>query len=83
MSKTAKTKLSTKGQVVLPKAIREALNLTSGSELYVEVQDGTVVMRPVRRTTIDDVVGMLQWHGPPKSLDDMETAIAAGARETQ
>ena len=83
MSNTVKTTLSTKGQVVLPKPIRDALNLTNGSELVVEVHDGTVVMRPVRRTTVDDVVGMLQWNGEPKSLEDMDAAIAAGARESR
>lgn len=75
------TKLSTKGQVVLPKDVRESLGLSSGAELEVEVRDGLVILRPIRRTSVDDLLGMLPWSGEPKSLEDMEDAIAQGARE--
>ncbi|MFT4624392.1 MAG: AbrB family looped-hinge helix DNA binding protein [Myxococcota bacterium] len=77
----ALTKLSTKGQVVLPKEVRDTLGLSTGTELEVEVRDGVVLLRPIRKTTVDDILGMLPWSGPPKSLDDMEQAIAKGARE--
>ena len=32
--------------------------------------------------TLDMVAGCLKWDGPPKSLADMEAAIARGATET-
>lgn len=79
----ALTKLSTKGQVVLPKDIRDTLGLSSGTELEVEVRDGLVVLRPIRKTTVDDLAGMLPWTGEPKSLEEMEEAIAQGARESR
>ena len=75
------TKLSTKGQVVLPKAIRDTLGVSSGTEFEVEVRDGVLLLRPIRTTTVDDLLGLLPWSGEPKSLEDMEEAIAAGARE--
>lgn len=77
----ALTKLSTKGQVVLPKEVREALGLSTGTELEVEIQDGAVLLRPIRKTRVDDLLGMLPWSGPPKSPDDMDEGIARGARE--
>ena len=77
----ALTRLSTKGQVVLPKDVRETLGLSSGTELEVEVRDGLVVLRPIRKTTVDDLLGMLPWSGEAKSLEDMEDGIAQGARE--
>ncbi|BEP17344.1 AbrB/MazE/SpoVT family DNA-binding domain-containing protein [Pyrofollis japonicus] len=36
-----------KGIIVLPKAVREALNIVEGSLLQVEVRDGEVVLRPL------------------------------------
>jgi len=75
------TKLSTKGQVVLPKEVRDTLGISSGTELEVEVRDGVVLLRPIRKTTVEDLVGMLEWSGPAKTLEEMEEAIAKGAAE--
>lgn len=75
------TKLSTKGQIVLPKEVRDALGLASGTEFEIEIHDGTVLLRPIRKTTVDDLHGMLPWSGSAKSLEEMEQAIARGARE--
>jgi len=75
------TKLSTKGQVVLPKEVRDTLGISSGTELEVEVRDGVVLLRPIRKTTVDDLLGMLEWSGPARTLEEMEEAIAKGAAE--
>ncbi len=73
--------MSTKGQVVLPKDVRETLGISSGTQLEVEVRDGVVLLRPIRNTTVEDLLGLLAWPGEAKSLDDMEQAIARGAKE--
>jgi len=73
--------MSTKGQVVLPKDVRDTLGISSGTELEVEVRDGVVLLTPIRKTTVDDLIGMLPWTGKPKTLEDMEQAIARGAKE--
>ena len=75
------TRLSTKGQVVLPKDVRERLALTTGTELEVEVLEGAILLRPIRRVTVDDLLGLLRWDGPPKSIEDMDQAGAPRARE--
>ncbi|HEX9341312.1 MAG TPA: AbrB/MazE/SpoVT family DNA-binding domain-containing protein [Thermoplasmata archaeon] len=41
-----KRKLGPKGQVVIPKDIRERLSLTEGAILNFEVEDDTIVVRP-------------------------------------
>ncbi len=79
----ALTKLSTKGQVVLPREVRDTLGLASGTEFEVEVEDGAVVLRPIRNTTVDDLLGLLPWSGPPKTQVEMDDAIAQGARESR
>jgi len=39
-------RVSGKYQVVIPKKIREALNISKGDELVVSVKDGQILMRP-------------------------------------
>lgn len=74
------TVVSTKGQVILPKAIRERRHWQAGTELLVEeTKDGVLLKaKPVfPRTTFEDVRGMLKYKGPPKTLEEMDAAITA------
>jgi AbrB family looped-hinge helix DNA binding protein len=78
------TRLSSKGQVILPKAVREARNWQPGTEFTVEEVDDGVLLRPVKPfkpTTLEEVVGCTGYKGPAKSLEDMERAIARGVKE--
>lgn len=78
------TKLSSKGQVVLPKTIRDELAWPVGADLTVEREDDAVVLRrkdAIRPTTIEEVAGMLKYNGPPVTLEDMEKAIDDAMRE--
>ena len=51
--------LTNKGQVTIPKAIRESLGLRSGDKLeFVLVESGKVYIRPVTKK-VDDVFGIL------------------------
>ena len=79
-----KTRLSNKGQVVIPKAVRVLHGWKVGLEFAVEsVEDGIMLkpIRPYEETKIDEVIGCVGYKGPKKSLKDMEAAIAKGARE--
>jgi len=83
MSVKSTTIVSTKGQVILPKAIREARQWTPGTELVVEdTPDGVLLTaRPAFAATRPaDVFGSLPSKGPAKSLDEMQAGIA---REVQ
>ena len=57
------TKLSTKGQVVLPGALRRRLGLRPGDQLDVKSEDGSIVLTPHReprkkpRIIIDSLTG--------------------------
>ena len=42
-----KATVSSKGQIAIPKAVREKLNLKAGTELEIDVQGATLVMRRV------------------------------------
>ena len=46
-----KTRLSTKGQLVLPRAIRRRMNLQAGDELETRMEAGSIVLTPKRKRT--------------------------------
>ncbi len=79
------SKLSSKGQIVIPKAIRDRRHWTPGVTLVFEERDDGVLLRPAQAappmTTLDELSGCLPWDGPPRTLEDMDAAIAAGVRE--
>ncbi len=76
-------RLSTKGQVILPKAIRQRRQWDAGTRLVVEdTAEGVLlkaapVFEPARA---DKVFGLLKVLGPPKTLEEMDVGIAAEAR---
>jgi AbrB family looped-hinge helix DNA binding protein len=77
---TSTTTVSTKGQVVLPKAIRQRRNWAPGTRLVVEDTPDGVLLKaaPVfAPTRPEDVAGMLAYRGPPKTLEEMDAAITA------
>ena len=43
-----KSKLTSKAQTVLPRAVREHLRVTAGDELVYELREGAVLIRPLR-----------------------------------
>jgi len=47
-----KSKLGPKGQVVIPKEIRETLKIGPGDEVFFELRGEEVVVRPKRRGSI-------------------------------
>ena len=77
------TTVSTKGQVILPKAIRRELGWDTGTRLVVENTPEGVLLRPAPafpETRPEDVFGRLAGDGPPRSLAEMEAGILAEAR---
>lgn len=77
------TKLSTKGQLIIPKDVRDNLGWTAGTEIEVEQQDDRVVLsrkQDFPRTRLEDFIGCAKYDGPPLSLEEMEAGIAKGAR---
>lgn len=71
--------MTSKGQITIPKDVREALGLTPGSKVsFAKNADGDFVLSTTRASLMD-LEGRLQHTGPPISLDEMEHAIAAGA----
>ncbi len=77
------TTVSTKGQVILPKLIRQLRHWDAGTRLIVEdTPDGVLLKRAPAFTATQpsDVFAMLPVNGAPKSLDEMDAAVLAEAR---
>jgi AbrB family looped-hinge helix DNA binding protein len=80
MPETLTTTVSTKGQVILPKAVRQRRDWRAGTRLIVEeTPDGVLLRRaPVfPETRPEDVRGMLAYKGTPKTLEEMDAGIVA------
>ncbi|MCJ7797316.1 MAG: AbrB family transcriptional regulator [Thermoleophilia bacterium] len=75
------TKLSSKGQVVLPSRIRSAHHWQPGVEFSVEdTPDGVLLrpMKPFKPTRLGDVFGCAGSTGPAKTIEEMDAGVAAG-----
>jgi AbrB family looped-hinge helix DNA binding protein len=82
-SKRPTTVLSTKGQVILPKSIRDERQWSAGTRLIVENASEGVLLRSVPdfvETRFDDVFGCLRSEGRPKTLGEMEKGILTEAK---
>ena len=81
----AQTTLSGKGQVVIPKDVRDALGLVPGQKLDVVKAGNGVLLRPILQKsgrTAEEIFANLReiapkWEGPPVSIAEMDRAIDA------
>ena len=79
----ATTTITSKGQLTLPKEIRERLKLKAGDRLDVATEDGRIVMTPAQ-LDIGDLCAVLSAASRPATLEEIDAAIRlrAGARRT-
>ena len=85
MQSTTLTRLSSKGQVIIPQSIRRTWRLENGQKFIIEETDKGILLRPVKpvvfaKTTLQQAAGCLQsaYTGKPKTLEEMEAAIRQG-----
>ncbi len=74
------TIVSTKGQVTLPKTVRERQHWSAGTRLIVEETDEGVVLKSAPHfapNRPEDVYGCLRHEGKAKTLEEMDMAVTA------
>lgn len=78
----AKTKMSAKGQVVIPKGVRDELGLTPGQSLDVIKMGRGVLLRPAfkksgrsREEILASIRSQVKYDGPPVTIEEMNEAI--------
>ncbi len=72
------TRLSTKGQIILPKAIRDSRAWGPGTEFTVEETGEGILLRPAAHfpeTKVEEVAGCLRSRRKPKTPGHMRAAI--------
>lgn len=85
----ARTTLSEKGQVVIPKDVRDALGFVAGQKLDVIRSGDGVFLRPIRQKsgrTTEEILAHIReiapkYEGPPVSIEDMNRAVDRMFRE--
>lgn len=79
----ATTRLSTKGQLILPKEVRERHGWEAGTVLEVVERGDAVLIRSVEalpETRLEDLLGCTGYRGPARTIDEMHAAIEREAR---
>lgn len=76
-------RLSTKGQIVIPKEIRARHRWVSGTKLVIEERGDALVLRaakPFPPTRLEDGLGCTGYAGPAKTPEEMDAGIAEALR---
>ena len=87
----AQMAITSKGQVTIPKAIRDALSLYAGDKVeFILTENNDALMRPITKR-VDDVFGRLHKEGqtaptPSRgqavSIEEMNAAVKERAQES-
>jgi len=78
------TKLSSKGQVIIPKTLRNRYELNTGQELFVIDTGNGILLKTsnlFNNSELEEVAGILRYPGKKISIDQMAEAIEKGALE--
>ena len=83
-----KTKMSSKGQVVIPKTVRRSMRLAAGAEFAVREDGGEIHFKPTcedaKRPTLEELRAIskrLGYRGRAYSVEEMEEALTRRFRD--
>jgi AbrB family looped-hinge helix DNA binding protein len=79
---TSTATLSSKGQVVIPKEIRDELHWEAGTQLTLVSGASGVTLKAVPRKSgrkFEELIGSLKHDGPPLSIDELCQPVDYGA----
>lgn len=78
------TRLSSKGQIIIPMVLRLAHQWEPGQE-FIAIDTGNGVLlkpkKPFAETRLAEVAGCLRYDGPPQRIEDFDAAIDQSLRE--
>jgi len=81
------TKLSARGQIAIPKAIRTARRWKPGTEFVVQETNEGILLKPKKAPkpkgktlSWDDIVGIARYKGPRRSIREMDEGVMEEAR---
>ena len=72
------TTLSSKGQIIIPKALRDSHNWRPGDKFLIEETPAGLILKPAGcfpRTVLEDGLGCAGYSGAPKTAEEMKEGI--------
>lgn len=73
--------ISTKGQIVLPVAVRKALGLTPGMRVNVKINGKSAQITPApskKTVSLEEIQSLLKYDGPAVAVSDMRVTDYKG-----
>ncbi len=75
-------KITSKGQVTIPKEIRETLQVDTGDRVQFLIrEDGVVELHP-QLVALEDLYGLIEYRGEPATVEEMNRGIVTSVRES-
>jgi AbrB family looped-hinge helix DNA binding protein len=68
------TVVEEKGRVVIPASVRRQLGIRPGTELEIDVREGGILMKPKRKVSAKDLLGVAGTERV--SLEEVESSLA-------
>jgi len=62
-------KVSSKGQIIIPKEVRERLGVRTGEKLLVVSRDGEILLRKTQGISIEEIAGKIEKQTKQESID--------------
>ena len=79
MNTIATTRMSSKGQIVIPEAIRKRLNLKAGAQFVVVGEDDVVILKAITAPAMEKFDGLIQQARQQAKLAGLKRADIANA----
>lgn len=74
--------LTSKGQITLPKLLRDIWHLKAGDKILFEpTEEGGFLIKP-RTTDVQSLKGFLSYKGKPVSVEGMDQAIISHTKQS-
>lgn len=84
MSSVSTTKMSSKGQVVIPEEVRKALNLQTGTQFVVLGEGDVVILKTITPPQVDDFDAIIEKaRRQAEAVGLTPTDVAAALRESR
>ncbi len=77
------TRLSSKGQIIIPQSIRDTHHWLPGLNFKVVELNGGILLQPIKTfesSQVKEVLGCTNYKGKRKTLKNMDEAIAKGTK---
>jgi AbrB family looped-hinge helix DNA binding protein len=73
----AQAKVTCKGQITIPKAVREALNIEEGDSVTLRIEGDYAILRPLKRKSLSEFFGAFPATEPYPGTENVRKKVAS------